>query len=173
MSLNIKLLAMDCDGVLTDGGLFYHNDGSESRRYNVKDGAWLRIWQRQGFKSAIITGKESQSLLTRANDLDVDYVYQKAHYKGVVFEQLLNDSGLPAEQIAFIGDDVIDLPVIRQVGFSAAVADAVEEVRQEADFTTQAGGGQGAVQEIIRYLLKEMGLYKEAMDRYLAQPDQV
>jgi len=173
MSLNIKLLAMDCDGVMTDGGLFYHDDGSETRRFNVKDGAWIRIWSRQDLKTAIITGKVSDAVKKRADDLDVDYLYQKAHYKGQVFLQLLEDSGIPAEHIAFIGDDIIDLPVIQQVGFSVAVADAVEEVREAADWVTQAKGGQGAVQEVIRYLLKEMGLYEQAMERYLVQPDQV
>jgi len=173
MSLNIKLLAMDCDGVMTDGGLFYHDDGSETRRFNVKDGAWIRIWSRQDLKTAIITGKVSDAVKKRADNLDVDYLYQKAHYKGRVFLQLLEDSGIPAEHIAFIGDDIIDLPVIQQVGFSVAVADAVEEVREAADWVTQAKGGQGAVQEVIRYLLKEMGLYEQAMERYLVQPDQV
>ncbi len=173
MSLDISVLVMDCDGVLTDGGLIYHDDGSESRRFNVKDGAWIRIWSRLHLKTAIITGKVSDAVKKRAEDLEIDYLYQRAYYKGQVFRQLLADSGIPAEQMAFIGDDIIDLPVIQQVGFSVAVADAVEEIRDAADLVTQAAGGQGAVQEVIRYLLKEMGLYEQAMERYLVQPDQV
>ena len=167
MSLDIKLLAMDCDGVMTDGGLYYHDDGSQSRRFNVKDGAWLRIWHREGLQSAIITGKESDALLARARDLEVNYVYQKAHFKGPVFEQLVAESGIPAEQIAFIGDDIIDLPVFQRVGYAVAVADAVSELLEQADWITQARGGQGAVQETVCHLLKSLGLYEQAMERYV------
>ncbi len=163
----LKLLAMDCDGVLTDGGIYMSDTGVEFRKFNVKDGAWLRIWKRLGLQTAIITGKESQALAKRASDLDIDYVYQKAHYKAEVFEKLLADSSVPAEQIVYIGDDIIDLPVLRQVGFSVAVADAVEQVREQADWVTSCKGGEGAVQETINYLLGKMGLWEEALERYL------
>lgn len=162
----IKLLGMDCDGVLTDGGIYISDDGSEQRKFNVKDGAWLRIWKRLGLQTAIITGKVSSALDKRAGDLEIDFVYQKAYFKAQAFEQLLADSGLEPEQIAFIGDDIIDLPVLRQVGFSVAVADAVELVKERADWVTQRGGGQGAVYETINYLLDKMGLWDRAMERY-------
>lgn len=172
MSADIKLLAMDCDGVLTDGGLFYFDNGMQARRFSVRDGAWLRIWHRQGFQSAIITGKESDAVEVRARHLEVDYLYQKAHYKGPVFQQLLADCSIPAEQIAFIGDDVIDLPVFQMAGLSIAVADAAPEVLEAADYVTKAKGGHGAVREVICYLLRQMNLYDEAMKRYLS-PDTV
>jgi 3-deoxy-D-manno-octulosonate 8-phosphate phosphatase (KDO 8-P phosphatase) len=163
---DIKLLAMDCDGVLTDGGIYIGDDGTESRKFNVKDGAWLRIWKRLGLETAIITGKESDALARRAKDLNIDYLYQKAHYKAEAFEKLLADSSLAARQMVYIGDDIIDLPVMREVGFSVAVADAVDEVKQLADWVTSRNGGQGAVQETIHYLLEKMGLRNQALQRY-------
>jgi len=164
---DIKLLAMDCDGVLTDGGIYISDDGIESRKFNVKDGAWLRIWKRLGLETAIITGKESDALAKRASDLEIDYLYQKAHYKAEAFEKLLADSSMGSHQMVYIGDDIIDLPVMRQVGFSVAVADAVDQVKQQADWVTSRNGGQGAVQETIDYLLEKMGLRDEALERYL------
>ena len=176
--LDIKLLAMDVDGVLTDGGLIIHEDLSESKKFNVKDGAWIRIWKRQGLLTAFITGKESKALEHRARDLEIDFVHQKVYYKAEAFEKLLSQSNLLPHQIAYIGDDVIDLPVIQRVGFSAAVADAVPEVLQAVDYVTRAKGGQGAVQEVISYLFKKMGIWDIAMKRYLtpealARPAQV
>ena len=164
---DIKLLAMDCDGVLTDGGIYLGDDGIELRKFNVKDGAWLRIWKRLGLKTAIITGKESSALDKRASDLEIDYVYQKAHYKTEAFEQLLTDSSIEAHQMVFIGDDIIDLPVMRQVGFAVAVADAVDLVKEQAHWVTSRNGGHGAVQETISYLLEKMGLRDQALERYL------
>ncbi len=158
---------MDVDGVLTDGGIIIHEDGTESKRFHVHDGAWLRIWARQGLKTAIITGRECKAVGYRMEALEVDHVYQGAIKKLPVFEQLIKDSGVPADQIAYIGDDVFDLPVINRVGFSATVADGVPEVRDHVDFITKCGGGRGAVGELIRHLLKKMDLFETAMERYL------
>ena len=120
-------------------------------------------------QTAIITGKESESLAKRAGDLDIDYVYQKAHYKAEAFKQLLADSGLAPAQIVYVGDDIIDLPVMRQVGFSVAVADAVDPIKEQADWVTTRKGGHGAVQETICYLLEKMGLKDQALERYLSK----
>ena len=162
----IKLLAMDVDGVMTDGGIIVHDDGSESKKFNVRDGAWIRIWQREGFKTAIITGRECAAVGHRARQLQIDYYYQKAWRKMEVLEQLVVEAGVWAEEIAYIGDDVMDLPVIRRVGLGVAVADAVAEVRAGADLVTERAGGQGAVYELIEYLLGEKGLLDQAMARY-------
>jgi len=165
--LDIKLLAMDVDGVMTDGGLIMHADHTESKKFNVKDGAWIRIWKRQGFLTAIITGKQSKAVEHRAEDLQIDFLHQKVYFKAEALDKILSQSNLLPHQIAYIGDDVIDLPVIHRVGFSAAVADAVPEVRQAVDYVTRAKGGQGAVQEVISFLFKEMGIWDQAMKRYL------
>ena len=157
---------MDVDGVLTDGGIIIHHDGTESKKFHVHDGAWLRIWKRQGLKTAIITGRLCSAVEIRARDLEIDYIYQKALIKLTAFEQLLNDSQVAPDQIAYIGDDMMDLPVMRRVGFSVAVADALPEVRQAADFVTDASGGRGAVCELINYLLDKMQLLPQALERY-------
>ncbi|MCG8525546.1 MAG: HAD hydrolase family protein [Opitutales bacterium] len=164
---NIKMLCMDVDGVLTDGGIIIHHDGTESKRFHVHDGGWLRIWGRQGLKSAIITGRECKAVQIRMEALEVDYIYQGAIKKLPVFEQLLADSGLAPEEIAYIGDDVFDLPVIRRVGFAATVADGVDELRKYTDYITHRKGGRGAVGELIRYMLKEKELTEKAMERYM------
>jgi 3-deoxy-D-manno-octulosonate 8-phosphate phosphatase (KDO 8-P phosphatase) len=164
--LDIKLLAMDVDGVLTDGVIVVHPDGSESKNFHVHDGAWIRIWKRMGLKTAIITGRECAAVQCRAQDLEIDYIYQKAWEKKEVLEQLVEASGVQAEQIAYIGDDVFDLPVIQRVGFSASVADANPEIRQTVDYVTQVAGGRGAVAELIRYLLRKLGLWEQAMEKY-------
>jgi 3-deoxy-D-manno-octulosonate 8-phosphate phosphatase (KDO 8-P phosphatase) len=164
--IEISLLAMDVDGVLTDGGIILHDDGSELKKFHVHDGAWLRIWRRQGFKTAIITGRQCQAVEHRMRSLEIDFVYQHAIDKLEVFEKLLSESGVPAERIAYIGDDVMDLPVLRRVGFSAAVADAHPMVREAADYVTPLPGGRGAVGKLIEHLLKEMNLWNAAMQRY-------
>ena len=160
------MLAMDVDGVLTDGGIIMHADGSESKKFHVHDGGWIRIWGRQGLKTAIITGRQCQAVELRMRDLEIDYVYQNAIDKLEVFNSLLEKSQIAADQIAYIGDDVFDLPVMRRVGFSVAVADAIPEMREIADFVTTARGGRGAVGELIRYMLQRMGLWDSAMARY-------
>ena len=164
--LDIKLLAMDVDGVLTDGVIVVHADGSESKHFHVHDGAWIRIWKRMGLKTAIITGRECPAVQCRAEDLEIDYIYQKAWEKKEVLEQLIEASGIPESQIAYIGDDVFDLPVIQRVGFSASVADGNPEVRKVVDYVTRKAGGRGAVSELIRYLLQKLGLWEQAMEKY-------
>ncbi|MBN2375826.1 MAG: HAD hydrolase family protein [Sedimentisphaerales bacterium] len=164
--LDIKLLVMDVDGVLTDGTIIVHPDGSESKNFHAHDGGWIRIWRRLGLQTAIITGRECPAVEHRAKMLEIEFVYQKALDKLLVFDQLIEESGVSAQEVAFIGDDVFDLPIIRRAGFSAAVADAVPEIRQAANMTTKASGGKGAVGEFIRFLLKEMGLWEKAMEKY-------
>ena len=165
---NIKLLCMDVDGVMTDGGIIINEDGTESKRFHVHDGGWLRIWARQGFKTAVITGRECAPVSHRMKALEVDYVYQGATLKLPVFEKLIEESGYSADQIAYIGDDVFDLPLLRRVGFSASVADAIDEVKEQVDYITTCKGGGGAVGELVRHMLKKKGLFDSAMERYLS-----
>ena len=166
MNLDIRLLAMDVDGVLTDGGIIIHDDGSESKKFSARDEAWIRIWRRLGLKTAIITGRRCTAVDHRAKQLEIDFVYQDAHFKLDALKQLIADSNTPAEHIAYIGDDVMDLPVMREVGFAAAVRDAHPDLCDAADYVSTKPGGQGAVQEVIAYLLEQMHLMDDAMKRY-------
>lgn len=163
----IKLLALDVDGVLTNGTLIINADGSESKFFNSLDGHGIRMWQRAGLKVALISGRASLPTERRAEQLQIEYVFQDCHYKLPVLEQLAGQLGLLPENIAFVGDDLTDMPVIRYVGFGVAVANAVDEVKQCADYVTTRPGGSGAVREVIEYILKNSGRLQELMKRYL------
>ena len=163
----IKILALDVDGVLTDGTLIINADGSESKFFNSLDGHGIRMWQRAGLKVALISGRASEPTELRAEQLQIEYVFQDCHYKLPVVEQLLDKLGLSPANMVFIGDDLTDMPVIRYVGFGVAVANAVDEVKQCADYVTTRPGGSGAVREVIEYILKNSDRWQELMKRYL------
>ncbi len=164
---NIEMLAMDVDGVLTDGTLIIHSDGSESKHFNSLDGHGIRMWKRAGLDVALISGRASEPTSRRAEQLQIEHVFQDCHFKLPVFEKLLEEVGLPPEKAAFIGDDLTDLPVIRYVGFGVAVANAIAEVKRYADYVTIRPGGRGAVREVIEHILKNSGRWQELMKRYL------
>ncbi len=164
---NIKMLILDVDGVLTDGSIVVNADGSESKNFNVLDGHGIRMWQRAELKVAFLSGRTSEATNRRAEQLEIDHVFQGCHNKLAVLEQFLEQSGLSADEVAYIGDDLPDLPAIRYVGFGAAVANAVEEVKQYADYVTTRPGGDGAVREVIEYILRNTGKWQELMKRYL------
>jgi 3-deoxy-D-manno-octulosonate 8-phosphate phosphatase (KDO 8-P phosphatase) len=163
----ISLLALDVDGVLTDGTLVINADGSETKFFNTLDGHGIKMWQRAGLKVALISGRASPPTERRAEQLKIEYVFQNCHYKLPVVEQLLDQIGLLPENMAFIGDDLTDMPVMRYVGFAVAVANAVDEVKECADYVTARPGGSGAVREVIEYILKNSGRWQELMKRYL------
>ena len=164
---DIQMLAMDVDGVLTDGTLIINADGSESKFFNSLDGHGIRMWQRAGLKVALVSGRASEPTRYRAEQLQIEYVFQDCHNKLSVFEKFLEQIGLSPEKVAYIGDDLPDLPIIRCVGFGVAVANAVDEVKQCADYVTTAPGGSGAVREVIEYILKNTGRWQKLMTRYL------
>lgn len=164
----IKLLVLDVDGVLTDGAVVINSDGSESKFFNALDGHGIRMWKRAGLKVAFLSGRDSEAAKYRAGELEVDYVFINCHNKLVVVEKLLEQLGLSAKQVACIGDDLPDLPLIRYVGFAAAVANAVDDVKEHADYVTTHRGGSGAVREVIEYILKNTGRWQELMKRYLS-----
>jgi len=163
----IKLLAMDVDGVLTDGTIVVNADGTETKLFNVLDGHGIRLWQRAGLKVALLSGRASGPTKHRAEQLQIEYVFEDCHYKLPVFEEFLDRLGLSPENAAYIGDDLPDLPVIRYVGFGVAVANAVDEVKQYADYVTSRPGGSGAVREVIEHILKETGKWPDLMERYV------
>ena len=164
---DIKMLAMDVDGVLTDGTLVVHADGSESKLFHTLDGHGIRMWQRAGLKVALLSGRASEPTTRRAEQLQIEYVFQDCHNKLPVLEEFLNQLGLGPQAVAYIGDDLTDLPVIRYVGFGVAVANAVNEVKQYADYVTIHTGGNGAVREVIEYILTKTGRWQELMKRYV------
>ncbi len=163
----IKLLVLDVDGVLTDGTLTINADGSESQSFNTLDGHGIRMWQRAGLKVAFLSGRESAPTKIRADQLDIDFCIQNAHYKLPELKKLADKLSLNHENIAYIGDDLPDLPVIAYAGFGVAVANAVDEVKQYADFVTTRPGGKAAVREVIEHILKSIGKWQEIMERYL------
>jgi 3-deoxy-D-manno-octulosonate 8-phosphate phosphatase (KDO 8-P phosphatase) len=164
---DIGLLALDVDGVLTDGTIIINGDGSEGKSFNLLDGHGIRMWRRAGLKVAFLSGRFSEATKCRAEQLDVDYCVQDCSEKLPALKKLLEQVGLSAKKTAYVGDDLMDLPVIRYVGFGAAVANAVDEVKEIADYITTHRGGEGAVREVIEYILKKSGRWQELMKRYL------
>jgi 3-deoxy-D-manno-octulosonate 8-phosphate phosphatase (KDO 8-P phosphatase) len=163
---NIKLLLLDVDGVMTDGGIIYDANGLETKRFNVKDGHGIKMLQRHGIEVGIITGRTSVVVDYRAKELGIDIVYQGALKKLVSYDDIKEKTGLSDSQIAYMGDDVIDVPVLRRVGFSAAPNDALPEVISLVDHVTSKGGGMGAVREICDLILKGRGFWDEVVGRY-------
>jgi 3-deoxy-D-manno-octulosonate 8-phosphate phosphatase (KDO 8-P phosphatase) len=164
---DIEMLVMDVDGVLTDGTLIINGDGTESKSFNSLDGHGIRMWRRAGLKVALISGRASEPTTLRAEQLQIEYVFQDCHHKLPVFEKLLDQIGLSPDKVAYIGDDVTDLPVIRCAGLGVTVANAVDEVKQYADYVTTRPGGSGAVREVIEYILKNSGRWQQLLNRYL------
>ncbi len=162
----IRMLLLDVDGVLTDGSLLIHPDGSESKWFNVYDGHRIRMWQRAGLLCGLLSGRQSEATLRRAEQLQISLVLQGCGEKLPAFEQVLRDMQLEPEEVAYVGDDWMDLPVFRRVGFAAAVANAPEEVRRHADYVTVCEGGKGAVAEVIEYLLRTTGRWDDLLKPY-------
>lgn len=165
---DIKLLVLDVDGVLTDGTLIINPDGRESKTFNVYDGHGIRIWRRAGLKAAFLSGRKSEPTQFRAKQLEVDYCLENCLDKLPALKKLLEELKLEPGQAAFIGDDLPDIPPMRYVGFAAAAANAVGEVKDFADFVTTRSGGNGAVREVIEYILKKTGKWDKLMVRYTA-----
>ena len=162
----IKMLIMDVDGVLTDGRIIMDDEGREMKNFDVRDGHGIKILQRYGIKVALLTGRQSEVVKHRARDLDIKQVYQKVFNKKEVLAEILRKNKLQAGEVAFLGDDIIDIPALRAVGFSAAVGDAVDVVRKSVDYVTKQGGGRGAAREICEMILKAQGKWQEVADRY-------
>jgi len=150
----IKMIVMDVDGTLTDGTLLILPDGEELKSYNVKDGTGILLAHLAGLKTGIITGKISKSLQKRAQKLDIMEVHQGILDKKRTLSEILEKNGLTPEQIAYIGDDLGDLDVIKAVGFAGAVADAHPEIKKNCHFICRKEGGRGAVREFIEFILE-------------------
>ncbi len=163
----IKLVILDVDGVLTDGTFGYtSNPDEEIKFFNAKDGHAMKMLMRAGLKLGVISGRESAANRKRFAELGLTFFYEKQHDKLKCFNEMLPEYGITAEECLYVGDDVIDLPLVMRCGVGVAVADAVPELIERADLITQAIGGKGAVREVIVWLLKEQGLWDGLMERY-------
>jgi len=165
----IKLLLMDCDGVLTDGGLTLLENGDEQKTFNVRDGHGIVLLHRAGLKSGIISGRTSSFVERRARELGIEYVRQGCPDKIKDFEELLSQAGVSENEVAFVGDDVTDIPLMQRSELAVAVADAVEEAGSVAHYVTQLPGGHGAVREVVELILKAQGRWTELMRRYVGK----
>ena len=163
----IKLLLMDCDGVLTDGRLWLTEEGDDQKSFNTKDGLGLSLLHRAGLQSGIISGRNSRAVTRRAQDLGIEFVRQGDPDKIAAFEQVLQQAAVDENEVAFIGDDLNDIPLMQRAELAVAVADAVGEARSIAHYVTQARGGHGAVREVVELILKSQGRWSDLIESYL------
>ena len=163
----IKLMIFDVDGVLTDGSLHYGAEGEALKTFNVHDGLGIKLLQEAGVQTAIISARISAQVTRRAADLGISHLHQGGHDKLTPFNALLDKTGLTAEQVGFIGDDIVDLPILGRVGFAVAVPNGRAEVLARAHHVTAAHGGRGAVREVCELLLRAQGSYERVLAPFL------
>jgi 3-deoxy-D-manno-octulosonate 8-phosphate phosphatase (KDO 8-P phosphatase) len=162
----IRLLVLDVDGVMTDGRIIMDYAGREIKNFDVKDGHGIKILMRYGIDVILVTGRKSTVVEHRARDLGIGEVHQGVTNKLEISDTILRNRSLNYEHIAFVGDDIVDIPLLRRVGFSVAVADAAEDVRKCADYVTIRKGGRGAVREVCEVILKAKGEWTDVAKRY-------
>ena len=165
----IKVLLMDVDGTMTDGSvmLLSQPDGTalEIKNFDAHDGQGLTLAHTAGIRTGCITGRESPALARRANEMKMEFVYMKQPVKIPAYEEIVRKAGVPESAVAYVGDDLPDLPVMRRVGLAIAVADAVPEVKAAAHFTTKSASGRGAIRDAVELLLKSKGIWEEMIDK--------
>src|SRR3954451_3491918 len=162
----IELILSDVDGVMTDGGIHILDDGQQLVKFHIRDGMAVRLWREAGKRFGIVTGRNLESIRRRAADLSLDAVRLGIDDKLPEIDRLAAEFGLKREQVCYIGDDLLDLATIRAVGLGIAVADAVEDVRRAAKYTTSVRGGQAAVREVVELILKNTGRWDDVITRY-------
>jgi YrbI family 3-deoxy-D-manno-octulosonate 8-phosphate phosphatase len=162
----IELILSDVDGVLTDGSIIYDNQGIETKRFFVRDGLGIRLWQRAGGRFGLITARSSHIVKVRATELGIEILRQGSEQKRSIAQQIAGELGLSPQKICYIGDDLPDLAVLQHVGLAVAVADACAEVREAAHYVTTAGGGRGAVRETIELILKVQRRWDDIVQKY-------
>jgi len=162
----IRLMIFDVDGVLTGGQIIYNDDGAETKIFDVQDGHGIKLLQRAGIEIALITGRYCRAVEHRAKGLKIARVHQGIHRKLDAYQQLCRETGLRDEQIGYMGDDLIDIPVMRRVGLAVAVPNASPHVFPYAHYTTRAKGGRGACRELCELILQTQGRWEEVTARY-------
>lgn len=169
LARRLRLLLFDVDGVLTDGRILLHTDGTESKQYHIRDGTGLVLAQRGGLLTGLLSARTSAATTARARQLAIPIVRQGATNKLTVYEEILAEQGLADHEVAFMGDDVQDLPVLMRVGLSCAPADAVPEVRERVRWISTYAGGTGAVRELIELVLRARGSWDALVGAYLPE----
>jgi YrbI family 3-deoxy-D-manno-octulosonate 8-phosphate phosphatase len=162
----IELLLSDVDGVLNDGVIILDEKGAEIKQFHIRDGLGIKLWQHAGHRFGLVTGRASQILKVRAAELGIKIVRQGVADKWPAVCEILKECSLDAERVAFIGDDLLDLPVLSRVGLALTVADASDDVRRAAHFTTTRPGGRGAVREVIELILKAQNKWEKIVERF-------
>ena len=155
----VKVLIFDVDGVLTDGSLFYGDDGQEYKAFNSRDGHGIKMLRDTGVEAAILTGRNSQVVLHRARNLGIARIIQGSHDKLVSYQAMLAETGLKPEETAYMGDDLVDLPVMRRCGLACTVPDAPAEVKARAHYVAGAGAGRGAAREVCELIMRAQGTW--------------
>jgi len=163
----IKVLLMDCDGVLTDGRIWLFENGEEQKGFHTRDGLGIDLLHRAGLRSGIISGRKSSAVETRARTLGMSFVVQGHENKVQAFADVLAQAGLATAEVAYIGDDVNDIPLMMQSGLGVAVADAVLETREHAHYVTKALGGFGAVREVVELILRSQGRWDDLIKSFI------
>jgi 3-deoxy-D-manno-octulosonate 8-phosphate phosphatase (KDO 8-P phosphatase) len=167
LARNIRLMIFDVDGVLTDGSLFLGDDGQEYKAFNSLDGHGIKMLKNSGVEIAIITGRTSKVVVNRAQNLGIDHLYQGVHDKLEAFQHLVATLNVSPDQCAFMGDDVVDLPVMRRCGLAVTVAQAPDLVKRFSHFVTQREGGRGAAREVCELIMQAQGTLEDQLSVYL------
>lgn len=163
----LKLLILDVDGVLTDGRLFFDNEGTEYKCFHARDGHGIKLLRQTGVQVAVISGRRSNSVELRMKSLGIEHVFQGHENKQNAFAELLEKTGVTPGQAAHVGDDLLDLPIMIRVGLAIAVSDAHYAVKERADWCTDLPGGQGAVREVCDFIMRAQGNFDSVLDAYL------
>lgn len=163
----IEMILSDVDGVLTDGGVVFDNEGIETKKFHIRDGLGIKLWKRAGFHFGIITARTSHIVKVRASELGIDLIRQGFEDKLTIAGEIMKDHELTPEQVCFIGDDLTDIPLMKAVGLGVAVSNAAAEVKTAAVHTTKLGGGEGAVRELVETILKAKNRWADVIQRYV------
>jgi YrbI family 3-deoxy-D-manno-octulosonate 8-phosphate phosphatase len=162
----IELILTDVDGVMTDGSIYVLDDGRQMMKFHIRDGMGVRLWREAGKQFGIVTGRDVEAVRRRAADLRIDIVRVGVDNKLPAVDAIAAELGLSREQVCYIGDDLLDMAAVRAVGLGVAVADAAEDVRRAAKYTTSVPGGHAPVREVVELLLKNTGCWRHVMERY-------
>jgi len=163
---SVELILSDVDGVMTDGGITYDNQGIETKTFHVRDGMGIKLWQKTGHRFGVITARSSHIVKLRMDELGVDFIRQGTEQKLAAAQQIIEELNLEPQNVCYIGDDLTDVGLMKSIGMSASVADAAEDVKKVADYVTKSTGGKGAIRELIEMILKSQKRWNELLQSY-------